>query len=128
MDLADIKRKAAAARQFTLTVDGRSFTLQLPTQHEIEVEAVRARLHDGDTDPAQLTVIRRRLLERGVVAWAGVTCEHLAPGGGTDAADVSPDAVALLLDAEPALASQLDGDFVARLAERNAKRAEAEKN
>ena len=128
MDLADIKRKAAAARQFTLTVDGRSFTLQLPTQHEIEVEAVRARLHDGDTDPAQLTVIRRRLLERGVVAWAGVTCEHLAPGGGTDEADVSPDAVALLLDAEPALASQLDGDFVARLAERNAKRAEAEKN
>lgn len=128
MDLADIKRKAQAARQFVLEVDGRSYTLQLPTQHEIEVEAVRARLHDGDTDPAQLTVIRRRLLERGVVAWAGVTCEHLAPGGGTDAADASPEAVALLLDADPALAAQLDGAFVGRLADRNAQRAEAAKN
>ena len=128
MDLADIKRKAEAARRFVVELDGRSFTLQLPTRHEIEVEAVRSRLHDGDTDPAQLTVIRRRLLERGVVAWAGVTCEHLAPGAGNDAAEVSPEAVALLLDAEPELAAQLDTEFVGRLAERNAKRAEAEKN
>lgn len=128
MDLADIRRKAEAARQFVVQVDGRSYTLRLPTQHEVEVEAVRSRIHDGDTDPAQLTVIRRRLLERGVVAWAGVTCEHLAPGGGTDAADVSPEAVALLLDADPALAAHLDSEFVGRLAERNAKRAEAAKN
>jgi len=128
MDLADIKRKAAAARQFVVEDDGRSFTLQLPTQYEIEVEAVRARLHDGDTDPAQLTVIRRRLLERGIVGWSGVTCEHLALGGGPDSADVSPDAAALLLDAEPKLASRLDGEFIERLSERNSKRAEAEKN
>lgn len=128
MDLADIKRKAEAARRFVVQSDGRSFTLQLPTQHEIEVEAMRCRLHDGDTDPAQLTVIRRRLLERGVVAWAGVTCEQLAPGGGTDAAEISTEAVSLLLDAEPALAAQLDAEFVGRMAERNAKRAEAAKN
>ena len=128
MDLADIKRKAEAARRFTVQAGGLSFTMQLPTQHEIEVEAVRARLHNGDADPAQLTVIRRRLLERGVVAWAGVTCEHLAPGGGTDAADVGVEAVALLLDAAPALAAQLDAEFVGRLAERNAQRAEAAKN
>jgi hypothetical protein len=89
---------------------------------------MRCRLHDGDTDPAQLTVIRRRLLERGVVAWAGVTCEQLAPGGGTDAAEISTEAVSLLLDAEPALAAQLDAEFVGRMAERNAKRAEAAKN
>ncbi len=128
MDLADIKRKAEAARRFVVNVDGRSFTLQLPTQHEIEVEAMRSRLHDGDADPAQLTVIRRRMLERGVKAWTGVTCEHLAAGAGTDAAEVSPEAVALLLDAEPELAARLDTDFVGRLAERNAKRAEAAKN
>lgn len=128
MDLADIKRKAEAARRFAVQVGGLSFTLQLPTMHEIEVEAVRARLHEGGADPAQLTVIRRRLLERGVVAWAGVTCEHLAPGGGADAADVGAEAVALLLDADPALASKLDAEFVGRMAERNAKRAEAAKN
>ena len=128
MDLADIKRKADAARQFVFESAGRSYTLRLPTQHEIEVEAIRARLHNGDTDPAQLTVIRRKLLERGVVAWAGVTAEDLAPGGGTDAAEVSPEAVALLLDADPVLAAALDAEFVGRLADRNAKRAEAAKN
>ena len=128
MDLADIKRKAEAARQFVVQVEGRSFTLRLPTQHEIEVEAVRARLHDGGADPAQLTVMKRTLLERGVVQWSGVTCEQLAPGAGADDAELSREAVCLLLDAEPELAATLDAEFVARLAERNAKRAEAAKN
>lgn len=128
MDLVDIKRKAEAARRFVVQSDGRSFTLQLPTPHETKVEAVRARMHEGDTDPAQLTVLTRRLLERGVVAWSGVTCEQLAPGGGTDAAEISPEAVSLLLDADQVLAEVLENAFIAQLADRNAKRAEAAKN
>ena len=128
MDLADIKRKAEAARELVVEVAGRSFTLRLPTPHEIEVEAIRSRLHEGDTDPAQLSIMRRRLLERGLVSWAGVTCEHLAPGAGAEPAEAGREAFALLLDAEPELAAELDAQFVARLAERNAKRAEARKN
>ena len=128
MDLHDIKRKAQAAREFVVPVGACSYTLRLPTQHEIEVEAMRARLYDGEADPAQLVVIRRRLLERAVVAWSGVTCEALAYGGGTEPADVSVEAASLLLDADPKLAEELDAHFVGKLAERNAKRAEAAKN
>lgn len=128
MDLADIKRRAVAAREAPFTARGFTFTLRLPTQYEIDVEAARARLHGGEIDPAHLTIIRRRLLERAVVAWSGVTWEHLAPGSGGAVADISQAAVALLLDSEPELAAELDAEFVSRLADRNTKRAEAAKN
>lgn len=128
MDFADIKRRAIAAREFSVAAGAFAFTLRLPTQHEIDIEATRARMHDGDIDPAQMTIIRRRLLERAVVGWAGVTWGHLAEGSGADAADFSMEAVSLLLDADPTLAETLDAAFVARLAERNSKRAEAAKN
>jgi hypothetical protein len=128
MDLADIKRRAQEAREFTVALDGIGYTLRLPTQYEVEIEAVRARLHNGEHDPAQLTVLRRRLLERAVVAWPGVTCERLAPGAGSAQADATPEAVALLLDAEPQLAQRLDAAFVDRMVARNARQDEAAKN
>jgi len=128
MDLADIKRRAMAAREAPVTAGGFTFTLRLPTQYEIDVEAARARLHGGEIDPAHLVIIRRRLLEQAVVAWSGVTWEHLAAGSGSTAADISQDAVALLLDSQPELAAELDAEFVSRLADRNTKRAEAAKN
>ena len=128
MDFADIKRRAIAAREFPVAAGGFTFTLRLPTQHEIDIEATRARMHEGDIDPAQLTIIRRRLLERAVVGWDGVTWGHLADGSGGEPAEISADAVALLLDSDTDLAETLDAAFVARLAERNNKRAEAAKN
>jgi len=128
MDLADIRRKALAAREFIVVEDASSYTLRLPTSHDIEVEAIRSRLHDGDIDPAQLTVIRRRLLERALVAWSGVPCERLATGAGSEPADVSVEAVAFLLDAEPDLAQRLDAQFVERLAARRQTQGTAAKN
>ena len=128
MDFADIKRKALAAREFTAEVGVKSFTVRLPTPHELAVEVERARLRGGTLDPAQFIVVWRVLLERGVVGWSGVTCEDLAPGAGPEPADVSAEAVALLLDADADLQGKLYEQFVTRLVERNTKRAEAEKN
>ena len=128
MDLADIRRKALAAREFVVQEAGSSYTLRLPTAHDIEVEVIRSRLHDGEVDPAQLTVIRRRLLERALVAWSGVACERLAAGAGAEPADVSTEAAAFLLDAEPDLAQRLDAEFVERLAARRQTQGTAEKN
>lgn len=128
MDFAAIKRKAEAAREFQVVAGGLRFTLRLPTQHEVEVEAARVRLHAGDADPAMLVRLRRALVERAVVAWEGVTADHLAPGGGTDAVDISPAAVALLMDAQADVTEQLYARFVEERAARLQVQGDAEKN
>lgn len=128
MDLNDLKRKAHAAREFEVLVGGMRFTLRLPTQHEVEVEAARVRLHEGDNDPAMLLRLRRALVERAVVAWEGVPLERLAPGGGSEQAEHSREAVALLLDHSLDVADQLYAQFVARRAERMQRQEAAEKN
>lgn len=124
-DIADLKRKAEAAREFVVRVGAASYTLRLPTRHEIDVAVLRSR---GDADPALPAVLTRRLLEGAVVAWSGVTHQQLAPGAGSDTAELVPGAVALLLDNDPATAEALLEAFVTRSAERNARLEAAEKN
>lgn len=128
MDIADIKRKAEAAREFDVAVGAAKFTLRLPTQHEVEIEVSRARLFDGMDDPALLVKVRRALVERAIVRWQGVTCEDLAPGGGSDAADLVPGAAALLLDSDEARAKTLTEAFIEQRAARQQKQDAAAKN
>lgn len=127
-DINDLRRKAEAAREFTVTVGAATYTLRLPTRHETEVEVLRTRSADGHADPAGNARLTRRLLERAIVAWAGVTGEQLAPGGGTDVAELVPGAAALLLDNDAQAAEQLLEAFVTRAAERNQRQEAAEKN
>jgi hypothetical protein len=130
MDFNDLKRKAEAAREFAVRVRHMAFTLRLPTQHELEVEVARARVHDNGADSALLVRLRRTLMERAVVAWEGVTGADLAPEGGTDAVDLTPAAVGLLLDHAPsadAAAALYDG-YVRKREERAAAHEAAEKN
>lgn len=125
-DINDLRRKAQAAREFVLPVGVRSFTLRLPTQHELKVEALRSTA--SGIDPAQSTVLVRSLLEKAVIGWSGVTCEDLAPHGGPDLADLVPGAVALLLDSQPEIAAGLMDAFVDRMNERGTVKDEAAKN
>lgn len=124
-DIADLRRKAQAAREFSLVVGAATYTLRLPTRHEIEVEVLRSR---GDGDPALPAVLTRRLLEAAVVGWSGVTQEQLAPGAGPAPAELVPGAAALLLDNDGETAAALLEAFVAKAAERNARLEAAEKN
>lgn len=117
-DIADLKRKAEAAREFTVTVGAASYTLRLPTQHEKEVQALRAAGGGVASDPALGAVLLRRLLEAAVVAWSGVKAEQLAPGGGADLVDLVPGAVALLLDNDAQAAAALGDALVQRENER----------
>lgn len=128
MDFNDIKRKAEAAREFQVTAKGMGFTLRLPTQHEVQLEVARARLHEGEEDPAQLLRVRRALVQRAIVEWRGVTCEHLAPGGGTDPAELSLAAAGLLLDADDEVSETLMAAFVEQRAARTARLESAAKN
>ena len=125
-DINDLRRKAQAAREFTMSVGVRGFTLRIPTQHELKVEALRSTA--SGMDPAQSTVLVRSLLEKSIVSWSGVVCEDLAPGGGPESAELLDGCVALLLDQQPEVASALMDAFVDRMNERAALQGAAAKN
>lgn len=127
MDLADLKRKADAAREYQVQVGALAFTCRLPTAHEVEMETARAWSAERD-NLAVLLRVRRALVERAVVAWSGVTEAMLGPGAGDTPAEVSPAAVALLLDADPEVAEALLAQFVERSAARNERKEAAAKN
>jgi hypothetical protein len=126
-DLNDLRRKAQAAREFLVHEGGAVFTLRLPTAHETDIEALRARSEES-ASAAQGVLLMRRLLEKAVVAWQGVIGELLAPQGGSDAVELSPEAVGLLLDNRPDIAATLYAAFVERAAARTAAREQAAKN
>lgn len=128
IDIADLQRKSQAAREFTVSIGAASYTLRLPTRHETEMEILRSRGAGVDGDLAQPIALTRKLLERAVVGWSGVTLGQLAPAAGPDPADYQPEAVALLLDQDTATAEHLLSEFVKRAGERNARTGAAEKN
>jgi len=127
MDLADLKRKADAAREYQVQVGALSFTCRLPTAHEVEMETARAWSVERD-NLAVLLAVRRALVERAVVAWSGVTEAMLGPGADQTPAEVSPAAVGLLLDADAGVCDALLGQFVERSAARNQRKDTAAKN
>lgn len=128
MDLADIKRAAMAAREFTEVVEHVTFTLRLPTPHEAECAAARLRF---SADDDETTVrMRRALVEGAVVGWSGAIVGDVLPDHPAAAESFvwHRDAVGVLLDARPQWARLLWPPLLARLEARNAQRSSAEKN
>lgn len=134
MDLADLKRYATAAREFSVPVGAadspRHITLRLPTQHEIVLAARRSGLHGVAEDAAAHVVLQRTLLLCSMVAWSGVVVGDVlaAHAQGTDVLEWSPDAAALLLDAQPEWEQDLGSALMQRMAERKATKDTAAKN
>ena len=65
MELAEIKRQALAAREFSLAVGpdaSRSVTLRVPTQHELALAARRCNAHLQNDDLAAQLVLQRVLV------------------------------------------------------------------
>ena len=140
MDIEDIRRAVDRARQFTDTVaDSRvAVTLRVPTPHEAEVAAVR-HLHtpEGRRNGAALVQTQRELLEQALVGWSGLRPADLLPPEALE--DLTPEQrgeplaysaalVPLLLDAQPAWASQWWGRLLVRIEARNRARDTAAKN
>jgi hypothetical protein len=122
MDIEALKARTLAARQFTVPCGSRSYTLQLPTAHELEVAAARR------TDGAAGTVeFFRHAIERALVGWSGITEASFA-GEGDSAVPFSAELVPWLLDAQPADAEQLRSALVDRLTERRERMEAAAKN
>jgi hypothetical protein len=127
-DIADLQRKAQAAREFQVVVGACTFTLRLPTEHEKRIAVLRARGGLDAEDPAGTEVLIRALVEAALVRWDGVTCDMLAPGAGSEPAELLPGAAALLLDNQPEAARALALEFIERSAQRQQHAQAAEKN
>ncbi|MFO0453140.1 MAG: hypothetical protein ACK52I_31535 [Pseudomonadota bacterium] len=127
MDFADIARRAAAAREFTHTINAAQFTLRLPTRHEATVALLRAS-GGGDFAAAAMVEFRRALLAAGIVGWGGIVVGDIVPGGGDESLPWAAAAVPLLLDNRPDYADALGEVYMARMAERTSATEAAEKN
>lgn len=117
MDLHELASKARAARQTTITLGPsdapRTFTLLAPTDHQVQVAALRAGMSFAST-PAQNSaadvISRRAMLCDAIIGWTGVTCADLAGAlkhGGAEPFEWQGGASELLLDNRPEWADQL---------------------
>ena len=118
--LAELKARALKAREFTHTIGECEFTLRTPTRTEVrEVTRARGLMH-FDTDALALPLLRYYLLLGALVGWSGVRVLHVLreEPAARDPLPWSPDAVPLLLDAQPNWADALGGVLLEQLHQR----------
>jgi hypothetical protein len=134
MDLADLKRLATAAREFSVAVGPdaapRHITLRTPTQHELSLAARRAGMHQTTDDVAATMMLERVLLCDCIVAWSGVVVGDVLPESeqAAEALVHEAGAVPLVLDVQNDWAQTLWLALVDRLAKRKAAKDTAAKN
>jgi len=121
-----ILQAAKAARTYAQEIEGRSFTLQMPSQHDMRVNYLRAGA-DAD-DPALVYLVLRESLEKSLVGWSGITVDDLLKNGDKSSADFNVELVPVLLDAQDDWREALDKELTKRLAERNGSIEAAQKN
>lgn len=123
MDVAELKKRARAARSFEYISEGFTFRCLVPT--DLEIRAIFA---EAENQEAASQAITRAAL----VGWDGVRIEHLVP-------DASSDIAANGVDFEPGLLDEffagrgklfylLSAEVFNRIAERRAQIEAAEKN
>ena len=128
MELDDIRRKAAAARQFTHEVGGASFTLRAPTKIESSVLYTRVAVVDGGSDRAAMIRWQRAMLLQAIVGWSGVMLRHVLPDADGSVMAFEPGAAEVLLDAQPDWEESLTAALLDHLAKRRAVEDTAAKN
>jgi len=132
MDLADLKRLATAAREFSVAVGEppRHITLRLPTQHQLVLSARRSGLHNLQDDAAAHVVLQRNLLLLAMVAWSGVLVADVLPDypQAGDVLEFAPESSELWIDAHPAWEAELGAALMQRMAERKDVQDTAAKN
>lgn len=126
MELADIKRKALAARQFSVEVAPATFTLTIPTKLESSVAYMEAA---GTKGRSSMLRLQRALVVLAVTGWAGVQIKHVLPDySGDDSFAFEEGATETLLDAQPAWEEKLTTALLDKIAERKAAEDTAAKN
>jgi hypothetical protein len=128
MELADIKRNALAARQFSVEVASATFTLTIPTKMQSSICYTEAATK-GKFDRVAMIRFQRSLMLTAVSGWSGVLLRHALPGHeGDEPFDFDADGVELLMDAQPDWEETLTAKLLDKIAERKAKEDTAAKN
>jgi hypothetical protein len=128
-DWSDIRRRAAAAREFTAQIEHVTFQLRTPTSFEAELAAAESQ---GVNSSHTLARAKRLLVQRAVVGWSGLLMRDVltVPDGWseTEALQYDEHAVDLLLDAQPAWAGTLWDALMARMEQQTRRLEDAAKN
>lgn len=122
-DLARLEAAAIKAREFSHTVGERTYTLRIPTRHEVR-ECVHANGLARGADAMFVPLLRHYLLLQCIVGWQGVR-ERDIIGAGDAPLPWSPRAVALLLDNLPDEADAM-GVLLMQRADKRAEAVEAD--
>lgn len=112
MDLQELARRALRDREIDVEIEGRHFTLRLPTEHERKCALLRlvpevrssGEAENAELSAAQLLEFTRGLLLKALVGWdEKVTLRDVLRGEDVPPEPLpwSPPAVELLLDARP---------------------------
>jgi len=129
MDLADIRRKAQAARQFDHAIGVAGFTLRVPTKLESSIAWSQSVAQSRQGGGEHHLRWHRELLTLAVVGWSGVMVRDVLPTCEVaEALVLEPGAAELLFDAQPAWEEQLLTALLEHLAKRSAVEDTAEKN
>ena len=131
MDLAEIQRLAAAAREFTSSIDGATFSLRLPTRIDSRVALARVlAANPGEAIDVLAIRVERESLVQAIVGWSDVPLRWVlgdaAPADELCAFDRAM--VSLLLDEQPGVAELLGRDLFDRIRVWNETRDTAAKN
>lgn len=121
-----ILQAAKAARTYTQDVEGRVFTLVMPSQHEMRVAYLRAGAERDD--PALLHIILREVLKKSITDWSNVTVDDFMKNGDQKAVDFDSDLVLELMDAQDDWRDVLDKELTKRLSARAGSIEAAQKN
>lgn len=116
--LAELKAAARKALEFTHEIGECTFTLLTPTRTQVRECLHRHGLQARDGDALLLALLQRHLLQQHLVGWTGVRHLHVLPDAGTAPLPWQPDAVPLLLDAQPDWADALGAALLASMAGR----------
>lgn len=131
MDLADLKARALAAREYAhTTAAGPILTLRVPTTHEMLLVARETGYTGGAQALVEHLLMHREMLVRAIVRWAGVKAHHIAPDvqEPDELVPCTAEAVRMWLDANPAEAEPLLKGLVERVAARSQAVEAAAKN
>ncbi len=113
MEKDAIKAAVLKARTFKHDIQGRNFTIVLPTDHELQVAYLKA---GGTQYISAWTVMTRRLLEGAIQGWANVKVDDLAGDGDKTSAEFHVELVPLLLDAHSDWTQELSSELTTRIA------------
>jgi hypothetical protein len=133
MNLEKLLASVAASRApVEVTIDGRTFLLRTPTEHEAKLTVARCRdllaARGAFGALEAMTESERALLSAAVVGWRDVKVADVLPDAEDAELAFSSGAVPLVLDAKPEWESQLNIALGEAMRARQEKQEAAEKN